>query len=186
MVRAKKKVIKKAVKKKAPPKEKRPVGRPRNPHARTPETLYKAFSKYMTECYEKSFSNHYDDKNKSQLESDFKYCPGLGKFCRSIGWAGVDSLEEFERTHKEFLPITTRMRHEIKEFIMAAGLYQKVDGRFAQFILNCGFNMVPTSSTNIKAKVVTAGVEIPTSEELSALSAAEKAKILSDALLGKG
>ena len=129
---------------KAPLKEPNPVGRPRNPKAKTPKILWKHFCKYMKDCNDNSFEIHFTDMGAPHLLSNHTKCPTLHSFCEGIGYEGADALDKLSEANPEFIPIYTRMKERIKDFLCAAGAYGKTNPKMTQFILQCGYGMTPT------------------------------------------
>jgi len=179
----KKKPTKKKLTKKKPI-IKRPEGKPRNPKAITPEVLWDNFKLYMNECNEGAFQTVTDTHSKPHVIKDHNKIPTLNAFCRYIGYAGDDSLRDLVERHPEYLLISNRIRKELQDFLIRAGIADKVNGRFVQFVLNVGYGLVPRTEQTVKAEVKSE-VKVTNKEELKQLSDAELAKRLSDRLINK-
>ena len=182
-------MVKKKTAKKTNNNGKKPGGRPRNPNAKTPEILWENFVKYITYCEEKVFGTVYDDHSKPHGVVDHKNVPTLTQFADYLGYATEDSFDDLMEADPGYSPIISRIKQRLKDFLIRAGLSEKVSTRFAQFILQCGYNidkpLVPQSEQTIRQEVKSVSVEFPTSEDAKNMSDAELAKRMSDILLSK-
>ncbi len=188
----KKKVVKKKKFRTVPPMSrggKNKGGRPRNEHTETPEILQAKFDEYMALCESQVFIVEHDRNGRPYERISPQHIPGMGRFGRYIGYTGEGALQELEKYHEEFKPIINNIRESVKRFMVEGGLSNKLNSRFAQYVLSTAYNgkpMIAKTEQTIKQEIKSVSVDLPTEKEAKDMTDAELARRMSDILLGKG